>query len=378
MTAIMVFVLREQTAQVRWLETAGVGVGVRQMGNKGAVGVRMGWSIGSETMEVTFVSAHLAPMEDAVERRNVDYKNIVRGLVFKPVSPTTTRKKTPQGLPHEESSEEVEPLLDNTSPDTDSIPPMSGIYTPTAHLFLAGDLNYRTSPTKPSPSSFTKFPQPCPDDSYPQHYEHLFTSDQLSRELKARRTCHGLKEAPVEFPPTYKYSDAARMAAESRAGDAVNMDVEGETWGWARHRWPSWCDRVLYLDLPSWMKATNSTAKIEVQGYKALPLLETSDHRPVACAFSIPATRIPEPDKETDQGGEGVRLKPPFGIDPIWKERRVAARRREVVVGLGAYLALTWEGRAILLAVFVGTLGGWAIIAGLANWRIEDGRGSLS
>ena len=67
-TAIMIFVLRDQTAQVRWLEAAGVGVGIHEMGNKGAVGIRMGYSIGDSILEMTFVSAHLAAMEWALQR----------------------------------------------------------------------------------------------------------------------------------------------------------------------------------------------------------------------------------------------------------------------------------------------------------------------
>ena len=125
---------------------------------------------------------------------------------------------------------------------------------------------------------------------------------------------------------------------------------------------------MLYLDLPPWMTSTDPSAKIEVQNYKALPLMQSSDHRPVACSFSIPAMAIPEPDKETNESGDGVRLRPPFWINATWKERRAAARRKEIVVGLGAYLALTWEGRAVLLAVLFGALGGWALVKGLIEW----------
>jgi len=99
MTALMVFVLRERTAQVKWLETAGLGVGLHEMGNKGAVEVRMGYSIGDSTVDITLVSAHLAPMEDRTQRRNEDWMNIVRGLVFAPVSTTDVRKYTAQRLP---------------------------------------------------------------------------------------------------------------------------------------------------------------------------------------------------------------------------------------------------------------------------------------
>ena len=365
MTVIMIFVLRDQTSQVRWLETSGVGVGVQEMGNKGAVGVRMGWSIGDSTIDLTFISAHLAPMEDALKRRNEDWKNIVRGLVFTSVSPTAVRKRTTQRLPQEPSSADTEPLLPASGqPEEDSIPLMSGLYTPTSHLILGGDLNYRTSTTPPSETTYLSYPQPTKDSSASEHFSHLLKRDQLTPERLANRTCHGLQEAPISFPPTYKYSEKARANASKLAALG---DDEGN-WDWSKHRYPSWCDRILYLDSPEWAKRKEShqapsSSDIKVQGYKALPLMTTSDHRPVACCFSIPAEPIPEPTgEEEDEAKDNVRLVPPFGLDPLWREKREAARRKEVLVGIAAYLSLTWEGRGIVVAIICGALGGWALI----------------
>ena len=339
---------------------------MREMGNKGAVGVRMGYSIGASTLEFTFVSAHLAPMENKIQRRNEDWKNIVRGLIFTPVSLTAVRTNTAQRLP-QESSHDTEPLLEassSSSPDEDSIPPMSGLYTPTSHLIFAGDLNYRTSSTKPSPDTPLTWPQPTTDTNAKQHYSQLLPSDQLKREMQAGKTCHGLQEAPIHFPPTYKYSDEARSMAPSQQND---YDGSGSHWAWAMHRWPSWCDRVLYLDMPPWVRSKNSAARVEVQGYKALPLMVSSDHRPVACSFSFHAEAIPEPSEDEEERGVklDVRLAPPFGLNPLWMEQREAARTKEVMVGIGAFLGLTWEGRGILLAIVFGALGGWAVIRGL-------------
>lgn len=304
------------------------------------------------------MSAHLAPMEDGLSRRNEDWKNIVRRLVFTPVSTIAVRKSTTQRQPHEPSSEETNPLLPDTS-DEDSIPPMTGIYTPTSHLILAGDLNYRTSSTAPSENAYLTWPQPTKDSSAPEHYSHLLTSDQLTPERLAGRTCHNLHEAPINFPPTYKYSEKARSNAAKIAEAA---DGEGY-WDWSKHRFPSWCDRILYLDSPPWMKRRDPSNELKVQGYKALPLMATSDHRPVACSFLIPAEPIPEPtEEEEEQTREGVRLAPPFGIDPLWKEKRETARTKEIVVGMAAYAVLTWEGRGILLAIVFGALGGWVIV----------------
>lgn len=374
MTAMMVFVLRDQTSQVRWLETAGVGVGVLGMGNKGAVGVRMGWLIGDGTVELTFVSAHLAAMEEALERRNEDWKSIVRGLVFTPVSPTAVRKTTTQRLPLEPSTSDTEPLLPASGkPEDDSIPPMSGLYTPNSHLIVAGDLNYRTSTTRPTPTAHLSYPQPTKDEDKPEHYSHLLEKDQLTPERLAYRTCHGLLEAPITFPPTYKYSLRARSHASLNKATAHDEDEESH-WFWSPHRYPSWCDRILYLPIPPWAEhhkpPSQPPPQIQVQSYKALPLMATSDHRPVACAFSISAIPIPEPSEQelSEYEGKGdVRLVPPYGLDALWREKRAAARRTEVVVGVLAYLALTWEGRGVLVAILCGAVGGWAVVRSLVD-----------
>lgn len=345
MTALMVFVRKELVGQLEWIETAGVGVGLHEMGNKGAVAARIGFQVAEGSLEMTFVAAHLAPMENGLERRHEDWKNIVRGLVFGPIDDgaKSSRTRTSQT-----TTDEDRPLLAGSSNLTN---PLSGLYTPTAHLFLAGDLNYRTSSVKPTPKDYPKYPQPTKDDTDPNHFAHLLQDDQLTRELKAGRTCFGLQEAPIDFPPTYKYSDKARAVAETTGG---------ETLDWANHRWPSWCDRILYLDLPSWMKEQDPSNRIRIHDYTALPLMRTSDHRPVTLSLTVPQTPIPPPNDEDVDGD--LRLHPPYAINPIWKQKRAAARRKEILVGLGAYISLTWEGRGILLAMLIGALGTWAVV----------------
>ncbi|KAL8716383.1 MAG: hypothetical protein Q9220_000290 [cf. Caloplaca sp. 1 TL-2023] len=328
---------------------AGIGVGVQEMGNKGAVGMRIGYAVSEdETVELTFVAAHLAPMEDAISRRNEDWMNIVKGLVFTSLGGKDARHTSePQG-----NREESQPLV-AADPDEHNNSPQ-GLYTATSHLIFAGDLNYRTSSTKPQLSDHLVFPQPTKDNTGPRHYSHLLQKDQLGQERAAGRTLHGLSEAPIDFPPTYKYSNKAQVLAEIDDGTTTQ-------WDWAQHRWPSWCDRILFLDNPPWMRSVTPTVKMEVQQYTALPLMPTSDHRPVLLALKIPLVPIPRPNDGEYEGD--VRLHPPFEVDPAWKERRKAARRKEIVVGLVAYLILTWEGLGILLALIVGVLGGWAIIS---------------
>ena len=374
MTVLMAFIRQDLLVNVRWMETGGVGVGVHEMGNKGAVGLRLGYAIEDQTMEMTFVAAHLAPMEWALERRNEDWKNIVQGLVFTPVDKKAVKRIAAARRLQARNSED-RPLLSGSIDDTSN--PTSGIYNPTSHLFFAGDLNYRTSRSKPTPADFSQYPQPVLDKANSSHYSQLLKSDQLAIELKAQKTAHGLAEAPIDFPPTYKYSDAAREVAATnekvkpastiRDNASSEATEQSETWLWAKHRWPSWCDRVLYFNIPPWMSSQDPSARIQVHKYTALPLMSTSDHRPVMLLLSLPLRPIPPPADEVR--GRDWRLDPPFSVDPEWRQRRRTARRKEIVVGLSAYLGLTWEGRGLLLAILIGALGGWAIIVSTLSKR---------
>lgn len=351
MTAIILFALEKNVQNVKWLETAGVGVGIQEMGNKGAAGVRIGYSTPEQVMELSMVSAHLAPMEGALERRNEDWRSIVQRLVFTSVNPNCPPSVIRHQRPCLEEDSDNAPLLQGT---WEIETPESGVYTPTSHLILAGDLNYRTSSVKPSLLDYQKFPRPTNDHGNSYHYSKLLQNDQLHLEIKAERTCHGLHEAPIDFPPTYKYSDEQRAMADAD---------DGRAWDWAKHRWPSWCDRILYLDLPPWMKDKCRENSMQAKSYTALPLMSTSDHRPVVLSLSIPLEAISVPVDEVAESN--IRCHPPFAIDPRWREKRIMARRREIVIGLAAYLGFTWEGNSILLAIVLGALGGWVIIRGM-------------
>ncbi|KAK6433955.1 hypothetical protein LTR95_009864 [Oleoguttula sp. CCFEE 5521] len=335
MTGLMVFVRKEVRERIRWVETAGVGVGVWEMGNKGAVGARLGvLGQDEEVVPVTFVSAHLAPGEDEVERRNEDWKSICEGLVF-----------TRQVSSSEDASEESAPLLGEATEPT-SIEPTasstpSSLFSPPSHIFLAGDLNYRTSSTSPRPSDHQTWPSPSSDT---HAFQFLLASDQLTRERLAHRTLHNLTESLVTFPPTYKYSAAAQAHAAAQPGGKGSKPEEPGSDAWAKHRVPSWCDRILYL--PS--------SNPRIASYTALPVQPSSDHRPVNLAFSIEL----EP---------AVEVEAPFKVGTDWKERRAVARRLEIVVGLAAYLGWTWEGEALLLATVVGIVGVSLVVRALLD-----------
>ncbi|KUJ06315.1 inositol 5-phosphatase-like protein [Mollisia scopiformis] len=330
MTGIMVFAKKQTWTED--IEYAGVGVGLAEMGNKGAAAIRLKYRRVSTSVELTFVAAHLAAMEWEVKRRNEDWKNIVRGLVFS----STTKRRSATSL-----AAENRPLLSISPRD-------ASIYKPTSYLFVAGDLNYRTSSMSPSRSDHKEtFPQPHEDDSSPRHYSSLFEHDQLTQERSANRTLHGLDEAAVTFPPTYKYTSK---------GPFLTPDDQLKEWNWAKHRWPSWCDRILFLDAPIWLCSTVPTDVI-VHKYSVLPLLPTSDHRPVTLEVTVPFCEIPAPGEDED--ADDPRIHPPFEIDIDWKSKRERARKLELIAGFAMYFTTTLEGGGVMLAMAVGAIGAY-------------------
>jgi hypothetical protein len=338
MTGLMLFARHDTLSKIAWKDTAHVGVGVQEMGNKGAVGARLGYLVEghpSKTVDLTFVAAHLAPMEDSYEQRNLDWKSIVERLVFTHERPGQSSVTERTGL-----------LSDAASAHSERS--RRDLFAPNAYLFLAGDLNYRTSNIGPTIGEIAQFPRRNVSLDDPSHYSHLFKHDQLKREMSYGRTFHGLSEAPVDFPPTYKYSNAAREAA--RAGESVDQE-----WKWSNHRWPSWCDRILFLDSPPWI---GEAGKVQPLAYNALPLFAQSDHRPVALLASVPL-RI---SNDLDDHARALRAVAPFSIDPNWESKRDMARRKEVAVGAVAYLGLTREGNGLLLVSMLGIFGAWFIL----------------
>lgn len=346
----MVFMKKDVSNKLSWLETADVAVGYSGMGNKGAAGVRVGLRTHQEggwnknDMELTFVAAHLHPMENQFERRNEDWKTIVQNMVFRPPEEGMTRS--------EQEDDATRPLLQgfgDTSGSETRKRGLEGIYTPRSYLFFGGDLNYRTSDVKPTGNDFKSFPQPTEDQESSLHYSHLFERDQLSREKRKGKIFHGLQEAHIEFSPTYKYTNILATQEPAVKDDDV------KSWDWAEHRWPSWTDRILYLDLPSWMKQNPTSSQLKILAYKALPRLRTSDHRPVALYLSIPFQPIVPPSNNQ----KDIRSQPPFSLNPQWESRRAAGRQKELVVGAGAFFVQTWDGNLVLLTLIFAALLVW-------------------
>jgi hypothetical protein len=324
MTGLMIFAKPKFAQRIQWIQSAGAGVGFANMGNKGAIAMRVGISCpdSADTLNLTFAAAHLAPMESNINARNKDWENLVRNLVFV------------NGDESAYSSSEETPLL---AASAEAPADHNGLFSGGNHIFFYGDLNYRTHNVPPGPDDHKAYPQPTSSETSPTHYVHLLKKDQLTREKEAKRTLHGLQELQINFPPTYKYATPKNGSAK-----VAQSEVE-ETWNWSKHRYPSWCDRILFSQCPS-------ESELKPHKYTALPVQATSDHRPVALSLRVS-------EKPVLHDTDDVRSQPPFPINPQWKSRRDAARRWEVIVGVLSYLTLTGKGNAILVALLGAVFG---------------------
>eukprot|EP00462_Mataza_sp_D1_P005778 CAMPEP_0175124688 /NCGR_PEP_ID=MMETSP0087-20121206/2915_1 /TAXON_ID=136419 /ORGANISM="Unknown Unknown, Strain D1" /LENGTH=1223 /DNA_ID=CAMNT_0016406473 /DNA_START=13 /DNA_END=3684 /DNA_ORIENTATION=- len=198
--------------------------------NKGGVMI----SFRVRDLHLAFVSSHLAAHQHKIEARNSNVRDIIEG----------TRHNV-LGSSHKAA-------LD------------SGIFD---HVFWCGDLNYRIDylnqqvGMEPSPELLAAVQSQVEKEDYSE----LFQYDQLSREMSSSRVFSGFQEAPIAFPPTFKY----KVGTSEYSGK----------------RLPAWCDRILWK--------SKKSLQVGVLNYTHHPELCTSDHKPVSGLFEIDQLEMP-------------------------------------------------------------------------------------
>lgn len=358
-TAILLFA-RDAT-RIHSVQEAEVGFGAAEMGNKGAIALRiLHGDTEDDSTELTFVATHLAAMEWNLPKRNENWASIMKNMAFEnpmkilnAAKGRTLEDGGDDDGDDENAGDESSRLLENqVLVDDEELQRQFhniSVFKPTSHLFVGGDLNYRISTTSPQPDS----PFPNMDEESPDYYPAFFCMDQLTREKSHGRTLHGMTEHPVHFPPTYKY------VIQSGNVNKTNK-LEPVPWKFATHRYPSWTDRILYLDVPSWVNdESGEVLLMDVRAYDAMPVVRTSDHRPVFLRIGVPAVTPKQMMSGQDLESLDPRVKPPVQIDPQAWERRSAARDREMALGWSTFLWGTTEGAIILGSLLVAGLGGF-------------------
>ncbi|XP_011337674.2 inositol polyphosphate 5-phosphatase E isoform X3 [Ooceraea biroi] len=186
-----------------------------------------------------FVTAHLTAHQDKVKERVNDIKRIVRNLDL------------PKELPIRHKSKDVTQNFDC--------------------VFWCGDLNFRLAQPREEIIEWitnTCFPQESPINLH---------KDQLRASLNDG-VLRGFEEAPITFPPTYKYDPGTQ-----------NFDSSN------KQRTPAYTDRILFKGKGHTRgyirRVSHETASshkdgvIECLVYDSVPSICTSDHKPVWGVF---------------------------------------------------------------------------------------------
>ncbi|CAI5759973.1 unnamed protein product [Candida verbasci] len=159
-----------------------------------------------------------------------------------------------------------------------------GLIKPYNHIFIMGDLNFRTAKEFKSDSVETTKLFAINDPSMLNGEDNIISLneelDELTKGLREGEILVGFSESEIKFQPTYKYH--------------LNTSIYNSK------RSPSWCDRILYLntyetsDIDDFKLNLTKTKlpKHEIfpiiNKYSSIDSILLSDHKPVILDITIP------------------------------------------------------------------------------------------
>lgn len=220
-----VFVKNSELGGLRDVAITTVKRGIGGMyGNKGGIVARLV----IDDSSICFINCHLAAGQQHVRARNADVAAV---LEDKEVFPKTS---TPEAVAYAGGG-------DGT------------MITDHEIVFLNGDLNYRIDQRREAAIAAVNQGQ----------LELLLAHDQLLKEMNHNRgfRLRSFNEAPITFPPTYKYDRRSSVYDTSE-----------------KSRVPAWCDRILYR--------SRNESRVQTQHYKRYEA-NVSDHRPISAGFTV-------------------------------------------------------------------------------------------
>ncbi|KAG1888407.1 DNase I-like protein [Suillus subluteus] len=220
--------------------TAGAGI-MGIMGNKGATAIRMSYTplaqeISPSSTVFTFVNAHLAAFDEMVERRNFDFHDLSRRLVF-------------------DQSDELDSNSYANATSETSIR-TAGLFESDV-LFWMVHLNYRIDLAD---GDVRELLSSSPGTS---NIPLLLKYDQLKTAIASGKAFTDFSEHAITHMPSYRY-------ASNTSEDSLGYD---------RKRKPAWTDRILHMSAPSVLVTQRS--------YSSHPQITMSDHRPVSADFDL-------------------------------------------------------------------------------------------
>ncbi|KIK38519.1 hypothetical protein CY34DRAFT_809249 [Suillus luteus UH-Slu-Lm8-n1] len=230
---------------------AGAGI-MGIMGNKGATAIRMSYTplaqeISPSSIVLTFVNAHLAAFDEMVERRNFDFHDLSRRLVFDQTDELDSNSYVNTAL---ETSRRTVGLFESDV------------------LFWMVDLNYRIDLAD---GDVRELLASSPGtDNIPI----LLKYDQLKTAIASGKAFAEFSEHAITHMPSYRY------ASNTSAGSL----------GYDRKRKPAWTDRILHMSAPG--------VPVTQHSYCSHPQITMSDHRPVSADFDLNVSIVDKQRRE--------------------------------------------------------------------------------
>ncbi|XP_013199750.2 inositol polyphosphate 5-phosphatase E [Amyelois transitella] len=193
-----------------------------------------------------FVTAHLTAHQEKVKERVSDIKRIIRSIDL------------PKNLPCRHRTKDVTSNFD--------------------YVFWCGDLNFRLGEPRAAVLRWieqTQFPLP------PYLPHGLLHADQLTAVLEDGAAFRDFREAPITFPPTYKYDPGSQQFDTS-----------------SKQRAPAYTDRILFKSRCTSTSASSAfsglrrissvptASGLKCLAYNSVQSVCTSDHKPVWALFS--------------------------------------------------------------------------------------------
>ncbi|XP_055867771.1 phosphatidylinositol 3,4,5-trisphosphate 5-phosphatase 2-like isoform X2 [Biomphalaria glabrata] len=218
----VIFINPKHRNKISYIQKSSVRTGIANaLGNKGAVAI----SFLLSGTSFCFINAHLASGEERLERRNANFRDILKGLNM--------------GAKNLENYDITHKFH---------------------HVFFFGDLNYRvTGPVEQILSRLEK-----------KEFVPLLDQDQLRRCQFEKKAFFGFSEPEITFLPTYRLE---------RHTPGYKYDWKKIKTTTERINSPSWCDRILWHSFPGTF--------IENLAYGSVDNLLNSDHRPVFGSFTV-------------------------------------------------------------------------------------------
>ncbi|KAG7095842.1 hypothetical protein E1B28_006537 [Marasmius oreades] len=227
---------------------------------------------------LTFVCSHLAAFDEMVDKRNADYQDLTKRLLFLETLPydNVEADTIPHGVKSPMRSASVSSGISANSningvpvrrptaqlpADTSNVPLLEryNIFeTDVLFWMVISDLNYRID----LPDSDVR--AILASEHWDNKFNALLKYDQLKNAIRNKKAFDLFSEHPIAHLPTYRFSSGI-------VADDLGYDIK---------RKPAWTDRVLYAHSPL-------TSSIHQLSYVGHPEINMSDHKPVSADFAV-------------------------------------------------------------------------------------------